>query len=90
MAIRKHVPVETVKCARALIRQVAVEAGVHSHLIYADDRNGRVVKARYEAIRRIHTAFPMLSTSQIGKLFERDHSTICYALGQRTNRKPKF
>lgn len=89
MGMRKYLPAEIVKKARAVIHDVSAETGIPSHLIYADDRRKVVVEARYEAIHRIHSTFPDLSTMEIGKLLERDHTTILYAL-EKLKKKPKF
>lgn len=40
----------------------------------------KVCAARHQAIAAVHLAFPNLSTPQLGRLFQRDHSTILHSL----------
>lgn len=46
-------------------------------------RGQELVKVRKEMIRSIHRLRPDLSTVQIGKFVNRDHSTVVSSLGQR-------
>jgi chromosomal replication initiation ATPase DnaA len=41
-----------------------------------------IVRARQDAIRRVAEAKPHLSISQLGRIFDRDHSTILWAMGR--------
>ncbi|MBX3751922.1 MAG: hypothetical protein KF897_17725, partial [Opitutaceae bacterium] len=43
-------------------------------------RTRHVVEARFEAIRLVRAARPDLSLPAIGRLFNRDHTTILHAL----------
>lgn len=47
------------------------------------------VKARYDAIETVHRLKPGLSSSQLGRFFNRDHTTILYALGRVKGGKGK-
>lgn len=44
-------------------------------------RYGPLVTARHEAVRAVRERCPSLSIAAIGRLFRRDHTTICHALG---------
>lgn len=43
---------------------------------------------RREAMREVAARCPQLSSPDLGRVFKRDHSTMLYALGALTNRKP--
>lgn len=70
----------------ALIEEVAKRHGLTAFDVVSRCREHRVVAARYEAIRIVHAARPTMSSPQLGRLFNRDHSTVLYALG-RTKRR---
>lgn len=59
--------------------------------VKASDLMGRrrlrpIVRARQAAMREVARAKPHLSTSQIGRIFGYDHSTVLWALGRRHQR----
>lgn len=66
--------------AMALIERVCRESGVTVDQIMARDKRGEVSATRTAAIRAVADAYPMASTVTIGRLFQRDHTTILYAL----------
>jgi chromosomal replication initiation ATPase DnaA len=57
--------------------------------IQGPGRSRQLVKIRYEIIRSIGRLRPDLSTVQIGRFINRDHSTVVFALGRR-ERKPTY
>ena len=67
----------------AIIEEVARAHGVRVADILGPCRERPLVKARHEAIRRVHQARPNMSTPEIGRMFNRDHKTILSALGGR-------
>jgi len=53
-------------------------------------RGGKKVEfVRFAIMNRTHGAYPHLSSSQLGTVFDRDHSTVLYHLG-KTAQKPSF
>ena len=62
-----------------IIAEVAREHGVTVGAILGPSRGMKETRARWEAIRRVHRERPR-PLNQLGKLFNRDHSTIMYAL----------
>lgn len=73
--------------SRQIIRETALEFKLHPDELIGDSRESQVVFARYVAIHRIARAYPQKSSTQIGKLFNRDHTSILFALG-RMKKKP--
>lgn len=63
-----------------IVSAVAAEAGVTVADILGPRRNIPVVRARHEAMRAVARAFPQMSLPQVGRLFQRDHTTILNAL----------
>jgi chromosomal replication initiation ATPase DnaA len=57
--------------------------------IYGDRRDSKVVKARYDALMCIRKLKPDLSAGYLGKMFNRCHTTILYALGTLTSKSKK-
>ncbi len=74
---------------RAIIKRVCDEHMITLNVLLGPSRAHHVVRARYEAIKQVHQAFPEIGTSALGRLFKRDHSTIQYALGKLGFRAPK-
>lgn len=56
--------------------------------ILSPSRRYPVVAARHAAMRTIRNGFPSMSTPAIGRLFKRNHTTVCHALGTLKNKKP--
>jgi chromosomal replication initiation ATPase DnaA len=69
------------EAARERIALVAAVHGVEIPVMLGNSRQRKVVAARWGAIRFVHELG--LSTPQIGKLFNRDHTSILHALGRR-------
>lgn len=69
----------------AVIAKVAAEHGVATSDILTKGTRAhkgprKVSDARHHAIAAVHLAFPNLSTPQLGRLFQRDHSTILHSI----------
>ena len=74
--------------ATTIIKLVALKHRVTHDDIVGPRRDREVVTARYEAIRLVKTHCRDLSFPAIGRIFNRDHSTILNALGRlKKNRK---
>lgn len=69
---------------RALIREVVKivsrQIGVHPEVVMGRSRTKEAIAARAVAMAAMKTFRPRLSTTQIGALFERDHSTVVHNL----------
>lgn len=65
----------------SIIAACAAEFGISCELMMSRSRIKRVAKPRQEAMRRVKAAFPKMSAEQIGRLFDRDHTTVLHALG---------
>ena len=73
----------------ALIEKVAAARGVTLDQVLGPLRWRPIVMARHEAMKAVRAANPNMSTPQIGKIFNRDHSSVCFALGM-LKRKPTY
>lgn len=62
------------------IEEVAARHNVTTEEILGDCRLAHICAARWEAVRAVQTKNPGLSTVALGKIFNRDHTTIMYAL----------
>lgn len=71
-----------------IIGVVAMETRIPVDVILSPRRTKPVVEARYMAIRAVHRACPHYSTTQLGRIFNRDHTTILYALDRCRDRSP--
>jgi chromosomal replication initiation ATPase DnaA len=77
---------ETLRNAKLITppRRIIIEAiegtGVTYNEVVGESRTGRVVAARYAAILAVRRAFPHKSLPWLGRVFDRDHSTILHAL----------
>lgn len=65
---------------RSLIERVGTFHGVSFDTIVGPRRDRKSVAARFDAIKAVHEARPDLSLPQIGRHFNRDHTTIINAL----------
>jgi chromosomal replication initiation ATPase DnaA len=63
-----------------IISAVAERRGVSHAAIVGRGASRLVVAARHEAIQIAHAARPDLSSTDLGRLFRRDHAAILYAL----------
>lgn len=59
-----------------IIAEVARHHGLTADDILGPSRKAHVIKARHEAIARVWQACPKLSYPHIGRIFNRDHTTI--------------
>lgn len=72
----------------AIIKEVSLKHGVSVDDMISEIRSVPVVGARYEAIYRIREE-RHLSWAQIGRLFNRDHSTILHGWRMHRERNPE-
>lgn len=77
------VPRERRAPPRVLIERVAVWHGVEAAAILSHMRHARVVQARFDAIAAVKGAYPAVSLSRLGMIFDRDHTSIYHALKKR-------
>ena len=68
------------KDARAVIARVALEMDVRIEDLLGPRRSVKLVEARHKAMIAVALERPKLSLPQIGRLFNRDHTTIIHAL----------
>lgn len=71
--------------ALEIISEVAAKHGLTCAHIIGPQRLRTYVRARRAAIHAVLVAYPHMSSPQLGRLFNRDHSTILHAL-RRTGR----
>lgn len=74
------------KNARLIARQIAAHAGYSFEHIKSDSRMKDLVKVRDACIRAVADARPDMSLVAIGRVFDRDHTTIMHSL--RKTKKP--
>lgn len=76
---------------RDRIRQIVADTAARHDLtprdIYERGKFVHIYAARRAAIIAVASEFPKLSSTQLGRLFRRDYTTILYALG-RLSRSP--
>lgn len=65
---------------RSIIRRVAAQYGLTYADIVGRDMFSHVVHARHEAIRAVHEAHPTYALNKLGRIFDRDHTSIINAL----------
>ena len=66
---------------QAILIGVCAEYGIGVEEILGDRRDQPVVIARWEAVRRAYEGTG-LSTTELGRVFNRDHTSILYILGK--------
>lgn len=66
--------------AKAIVSQVADKYGLTFEDIIGRKRTWNLLPARLVALDEVNLKFPQWSTPQLGRLFNRDHSTIVYTL----------
>lgn len=71
-----------------VVRTVATLHGVAVSDILGKSRFRHIVEARHDALRAVRARYPKFSSTQIGRLFNLDHSTVLYALGKPTRIQP--
>lgn len=60
------------------------------HVKIRSARGGKKVEyVRFVILNRLHGAYPRLSSSQLGIIFGKEHSTVLYHLG-KTEKQPSF
>lgn len=80
-----HAYLEALKDFNAPRRFVKMECfhhGVSYQEICSKSRTDRLAQARKLIMRATHEAFPHLSSNQLGKLINKDHTTILFHLGR--------
>lgn len=65
---------------RRIIAEVEARHGLSAGDIPGPGRTARVVAARFEAIAEVRAAYPDKSLPWLGRVFNRDHTTILHAL----------
>ena len=73
--------------AAVILDEVASDFGHSVDLLRSNRRGDRLPKARLEAMRRLRAELK-LSFPAIGKLLNKDHSTVIYALKKRGKNSP--
>ncbi len=71
---------------RQILKEVSRRSGIPIAKIRSHSRNAYVVLARNEVMKRLDEFH--YSLSQIGRVVNRDHSTVCFALGRMAKKKP--
>ena len=66
--------------AKEVVREVAMRHDVPVRDIFGAARRRSIVAARHEAIYRVKFEKPSLSSGQLGLWFNRDHSSVLFAL----------
>lgn len=72
--------------AKDIIHRIAAETGVPYRDIIGVRRSHPIIHARFLAIRAVADAKPHMSLPAIGRVFNRDHTSILHAL--RKTRRP--
>lgn len=70
----------SVLLVRRLAGEIARRKGAAIALVMGKSRTAPVVKVRHAIIEEIHKEHPEISVSDIGRAFNRDHTTILHAL----------
>lgn len=63
----------------SLIEQIAIKHGVTLNQVLGPDRFKQFVTPRHEAMAHVARTYPHLSYPHLGKIFNRDHSTVMHA-----------
>lgn len=63
-----------------ILRDVAVKHGLTVGILRGPSRSRHIVAVRHEAIAAVHVARPDLSLPALGRIFNRDHTSILFAL----------
>jgi chromosomal replication initiation ATPase DnaA len=66
--------------AKDVVREVSLRHDVPIRAIIGKSQSKVIVAARREAIYRVKFEKPSVSSAQLGHWFDRDHSTILFAL----------
>lgn len=73
--------------AREIVSRVGAAHGYSFAEITGPRLEKSLVQARFDAIKAVADARPDLSLPQIGRIFNRDHTSILHALKKRGGRK---
>jgi hypothetical protein len=73
-----------------LIERIAAKHGTTYAVLKSNCRSRPVVIARHEAMRAVKEMRPNMSSPELGRLFNKDHTTALYALGALTARTPSY
>lgn len=68
---------------KSLIAKAAQDNGVSYEDIMSRARPQNICRARFDAIAAVASAYPDMSFPRIGRIFQRDHSSIVHALMMR-------
>lgn len=80
---------EKKKPVKEIIEEVLRDyPGMSFDLVTGPRRARKIVEARYACMRAVHNERPDMSFPQIGRIFNRDHTVIIYAVGKLKSRKP--
>jgi len=71
---------EAERLAHNTIVGVSVATGIGVRQIMSRSRNKHVARARQLAMRRLYDAGPEWSMPRVGRVFDRDHTTVLRAL----------
>jgi len=63
-----------------LIAEIAEQHDVSLADVIGPSRFRHIINARFAAIRAVRQRYPEMSLPQLGRLFNRDHTTILHAL----------
>lgn len=74
------------KWARDIVREVAYRHKIYVSDLASDNRFHDVVHARTEAMYRIKAAKPEVSSTQLGKWFDRDHTSVLHGIAAHQER----
>lgn len=78
---------KTVTPAKDIASRVAAMHGFTLAELAGDRRDRKLIEARFDAIKAVADARPDMSLIRIGKIFNRDHTSILHALRKRGGRK---
>ena len=77
---------------REHIKQIISDTAKANLMSYRELKGGhsaREYRARKAAILRVHEQYPSLSSTQLGLVFGRHHTSILYAMGRLTKRRDR-
>jgi chromosomal replication initiation ATPase DnaA len=77
------VPRERRAPPRVLIERVAAWHRLPTTAILSTRRDRPAIVARWDAVVAVKMAYPTISFARLGRLFDRDHTTIMHALRKR-------
>lgn len=66
-----------------LISHVAGWHRIPPSRLMSRDRTRRVIAARFDAVAAVHLAYPNWSLQRLGRVFDRNHTSIYHALKKR-------